>query len=74
MKTFNINTTAYEEENLVITTDLTEEQIIEIISPIVEKEREEDVEYDNEMLIDALKESYPNNTIIDNTSKILIIV
>lgn len=74
MKTYNINTTAHKEENLVITTDLTEEQIIYVISPIVEKERKEDVEYDNEMLIDALKESYPNNVIIDNTSKILIII
>lgn len=47
---------------------------MEVIKPTVEREREEDVEYDNEMLIDALKESYPNNVIIDNTSKILIII
>jgi len=62
-----INTTAFEEENFVLLTDLTDEQIEEVIRPIVEKERnetdEEEFYYDNEELFWAIKETYPNNII-----------
>jgi len=49
-----INTTAYSEENLTLITDLTDEQIIEVVTPIVEEERNDDVEYDNDDLVIAL--------------------
>ena len=64
-----VNTTAYQEENFVLLTDLLDEQIEEVIRPIVEKERnatedDEDTFYDNESLFNALEETYPNNIVI----------
>lgn len=64
MKAFEINTTAYSEENFVIVTDLTEQQILDVICPIVIDERDNDVEYDNQEILDALEKAYPTNTII----------
>lgn len=64
-----VNTTAYEIEDFLLLTSLTEEQIIGVIKPIVEKERElkwdEEVdEYDNDFLVGELIKAYPNATII----------
>jgi hypothetical protein len=61
MKPFEINTTAYDEENFVILTDLNEIQIKKVIEPIVNREREDGIYYDNDMLIDALLDAYPEN-------------
>jgi hypothetical protein len=61
MKNFRINTTAFEDEDLLITTDLSEKQIIEVIKPIVEAERNGDEFYDNSDLINALSIAYPGN-------------
>jgi len=64
-----VNTTAFKEENFVLLTDLTDEQISDVIKPIVQKERnetdedEEEFYYDNEELFSAIKEIYPNNII-----------
>jgi hypothetical protein len=62
-----VNTTAFKEENFVLLTDLTDEQISDVIKPIVQKERNETDEdefyYDNEELFSAIKEIYPNNII-----------
>ena len=60
-----INTTAFEEEDFLLLTDLTDEEIEEVIKPIVEAEREEDEDsfYDNDSLVSALEVSYPNNVI-----------
>lgn len=63
MKLFKINTTAYEEEDFFLLTDLSEQDITEVINPVVMAERDEDEEYDNEMLLGALKKRYPNNSI-----------
>jgi hypothetical protein len=60
-----INTTAFEEENIMLITDLTDEQIQEVITPIVLKERNDEVEYDNDTLCEALREKYPTNVVID---------
>ena len=64
-----VNTTAFEEENFVLLTDLSDEQIEVVIRPIVEKERnatedDDDTFYDNEELFGALQETYPNNIVI----------
>jgi len=64
-----VNTTAFEEENFVLLTDLSDEQIEVVIKPIVEKERnatedDDDTFYDNEELFGALEEAYPNNVVI----------
>ena len=63
MKAFEINTTAFDEENFVLFTDLTEGQIVDVITPIVMAEREFGEEYTNDDLIDALYEAYPNNKV-----------
>lgn len=63
-----INTTAFEEENFILLTDLTDEQIEEVLQPIVEKERNETDEaefyYDNEELFWAIRDAYPSNVAI----------
>ena len=41
---YQINTTAWEEEDFLLMTSLTEEQITKVITPIVEKEREREQE------------------------------
>ena len=64
MKLFEINTTAYEEENLLIITDLTDDDITEVVSPLVNAERDGYEEYDNEIIYNALVKRYPYNVII----------
>lgn len=63
MKLYRVNTTAYEEEDFFLLTDLTEQDITEVVNPIVMAERDEDEEYDNESILKALKKRYPNNNI-----------
>lgn len=63
MKIFRVNTTAYEEEDFFLLTDLTEQDITEVIHPIVMAERDEEEEYDNETIINALHKRYPHNKI-----------
>lgn len=64
MNTFEINTTAFDEENFILTTDLTEKQIVDVVAPIVMSERNGNGYYDNEELVVALKEAYPTKLII----------
>ena len=75
MKAFEINTTAWEEENFSLFTDLTESQIVDIITPIVMAEREHGKEYTNDDLIDALMEAYPSNKVFayQNNNKLISI-
>ncbi len=75
MKAFEINTTAWEEENFVLFTDLTEGQIIDVITPIVMAEREHGNEYTNDDLIDALMDAYPSNKVYayQNNNKLISI-
>jgi hypothetical protein len=61
MRPFEINTTAWDEENFVILTDLNEIQIKKVLEPIVNREREFGEEYTNDSLIDALLDAYPEN-------------
>jgi len=63
LRIVEINTTAYVDEDFLLLTDLSDEQIKSIIGPIVEMEREQDIEYDNEVLVDVLKNVYPDNFI-----------
>lgn len=75
MKAFEINTTAFDEENFVMFTDLTEGQIVDVITPIVMAEREHGKEYTNDDLIDALMEAYPSNKVYayQNNNKLISI-
>jgi hypothetical protein len=58
---FEINTTAFTEENFILLTNLTEQQIKDVIYPIVNAEREKGEFYDNELLVQAINEVYPKN-------------
>ena len=63
LRIVEINTTAYVDEDFLLLTDLSDEQIQSIIGPIVEMEREQDIEYNNEELVDELKNVYTKNFI-----------
>lgn len=63
MKAFEINTTAWNEENFILFTDLTDSQITDVITPIVMRERKFGEEYTNDSLIDALMDTYPSNKV-----------
>jgi len=63
MKLYKVNTTAYEEEDFFLLTDLSEQDITEVVHPMVMAERDGEDEYDNEMLLEALRKRYPNNLI-----------
>ena len=75
MKAFEINTTAWDEENFVLFTDLTDGQIVDVITPIVMAEREHGKEYTNDDLIDALMDAYPSNKVYayQNNNKLISI-
>ena len=64
MRTFEINTTAFDEENFILTTELNEKEIVDVIAPIVMSERDGNGYYDNDELLVALKEAYPTRVII----------
>jgi hypothetical protein len=64
MRVVRINTTAYQEEDFFLMTDLTDQQIEKVIVPRVELKRKEIWEYTNEELTDALIDKYPDNTIV----------
>lgn len=63
MRVIRVNTTAYSEEDFFLLTTLTDEQIVECIQPIIDAERNEEKEYDNEDLWRALTYEYPNEKI-----------
>ena len=64
MRLININTTAYKEEDFLLLTDLNDDDLYEVIMPIVNAERDEEDEYDNEMIVEALKKRYPINLVV----------
>ena len=70
MRVFKISTTAWSEEDFIIVTDISLIDIINVIKPIVEAERNDGDEYDNNDLVSALRNNYPTNKVdfitIDN--------
>ena len=64
---FQVNTTAFDEENFVLLTSLTEEQITKAITPIVQDERVNGIVYDNDMLVEAINKAYPESIAIHYT-------
>ena len=50
IRVVEINTTAFEEENFILVTDLTDEQIEEVIRPIVLAERNHHYQFDYVLL------------------------
>ena len=63
MKVFRLSTTGYKEEDFYLQTDLSEEDIVEVIAPIVNAERDGYEVYDNESLFYALEKRYPRSKI-----------
>jgi hypothetical protein len=59
MNIFRINTTAHEEEDFHIMTTLTPKQIAEVVTPIIEAQRDGDEEHYNVNLIHELRDRYP---------------
>lgn len=63
MRLVNINTTAWKEEDFLLLTDLTDEQITKVIEPFVLAERKdpdnEENYSDNDILVIALNDEYP---------------
>lgn len=64
MNVFRVSTTAYKEEDFYLQTELDEVDIVEVITPIVNAERDGYEVYDNEMLLDALTKRYPRKKIM----------
>ena len=62
-----IKTTFWDEEDFLLITELTDEEIQYIITHIVQAERNSEEYYDNETLYFALKENYPRNLIMQYT-------
>lgn len=63
MNVFRVSTTAYKEEDFYLHTELDEVDIVEVITPIVNAERDGYEVYDNEMLLDTLVKRYPRKKI-----------
>ena len=63
MNVFRVSTTAYKEEDFYLQTELDEVDIVEVITPIVNAERDGYEVYDNEMLLDTLVKRYPRKKI-----------
>ena len=59
MRVIRINTTVWTEEDFYLVTTLDDDQIIEVINPLVNAERDGEGEYDNYTLVDALKLRFP---------------
>jgi|LauGreDrversion4_2_1035121.scaffolds.fasta_scaffold754094_2 hypothetical protein len=66
LRLVQVNTTAYEEEDMLLITNLTDKQIEWVVTPIVEREREsEEFGYDNNDLADALRERFPTAIVLN---------
>ena len=76
LRIVKVNTTAFEEEDFILLTTLNDAQIKEVIIPIVEAERNDGENYDNDGLVWTLKEKYPNEIVeqysIDSMDEISI--
>ena len=63
LNVFRVKTTAYEEEDFFLQTELDEADIIEVVNPIVMAERDGYEVYDNESILIALERRYPRKII-----------
>jgi hypothetical protein len=59
MRVIRINTTAWSDEDFFLVTTLNDDQIAEVIQPIVNLERDGYEEYNNDTLVKALKDRFP---------------
>jgi hypothetical protein len=54
MRLVNINTTAFEEEDFLLLTDLNDDDLYEVIMPMVNAERDGEVDYDRVDIVSNL--------------------
>jgi hypothetical protein len=59
MRVIRINTTAWIDEDFYLLTTLDDDQIAEVIQPIVNAERDGEKYYDNDVILQALKDRFP---------------
>ena len=59
MRVIRINTSAWSEEDFYLVTTLDDDQIVEVITPLVNAERDGEEYYDNDSLLQALKDRFP---------------
>ena len=63
MRAIRINTTAWVEEDFYLVTTLEDQDIVEVIQPLVNAERDGYEEYDNDSLFQALRDRFPNKVV-----------
>lgn len=61
MRVVKVSTTAYSEEDFFLLTNLTDDQISEVIQPIVNAERDGYDDYDNDLLFNSLVVRFPDS-------------
>jgi len=62
-----VSQNSWEEENLLLLTTLTDEQIKEVLAPLLKEEREDEsgkVIYANDDMVSILSEKYPDDIVI----------
>ena len=59
MRVIRINTSAWSEEDFYLVTTLDDQDIVEVINPLVNAERDGEEYYDNDTLLQALKDRFP---------------
>jgi hypothetical protein len=64
LNVFEIATSGWEEENFRLMTNLTEKQIRDVIKPMVDKEREDDIVLSNDDYVQALQDKYRNKVVV----------
>lgn len=63
MRVVEINTTAFKEENFFLLTSLSDDQIKDVLLPILTTSRVGNEDYTNEDLVDSLKVAFPSELI-----------
>lgn len=59
MRTVQINARSWSKKDLFIITTLSDEQIVKVLRPIIDIERDEGEWHSNEILSDMLQSNYP---------------
>jgi hypothetical protein len=63
MRILAISATEHDEEDFYLVTDLSDSDIVNVLRPIVKREREGQHDYELEHLITALRKAFPKNKI-----------
>lgn len=63
MRVVKVKTTAWEEEDFFLLTTLDNQQITEVVNPLVMAERDGYEGYDNDIILKSLRKRFPHDTI-----------